>query len=292
MDVLATREVVAALDNAEKHNRKKLVTGIFVFFSLSLFNISYVFAEDDDDSAFMEAELATTYDLSRDEFETRLKPLDFSLMGDSIDIGSGAISFSVTDVSLPGNSGLEVAFRRIARETQASHNPRESGRRAYQPLADWNLDVPSVSTFRFRTGSEPMGELSFAGCFTTDDVYVDESIHMPQHGTYVSELALSGGVNVNLPGGRTEQILMTSLSASGNRWEPVESDQLLGASNQYTTLHCRGTYSEVTTKNGVKYFITKKVLLPATDIESFARSSTFSFQNFNRYKEEIGRAHV
>jgi hypothetical protein len=34
------------------------------------------------------------------------------LFGDSADLDSGALSFSATDVSLPGNSGLPVAFTR------------------------------------------------------------------------------------------------------------------------------------------------------------------------------------
>ncbi|QHJ14007.1 tRNA(Glu)-specific nuclease WapA (plasmid) [Paraglaciecola mesophila] len=273
-------------NNLTKYKLQQFNKIVFaLFFSILSLISSSVVADDEDDSVAMEAEFATTYDLSRDEFDSRLKPLDFNLMGDSIDISSGAISFSITDVSLPGNSELEVAFRRRANEAQVSHNPRESGRRVYQPLADWTLDIPSVSTFRFRSGDEQMGVISDAGCFNTGDILVDESEHIAPHSTYVSQLALSGGVTINLPGGRSEQIVLTSLSASGERWASINDSEFLGASKYYSTLHCRGAYSEVTTKDGIKYFITKKVLLPATDIESYSRSSTFSFQNFNRYKE-------
>lgn len=40
-----------------------------------------------------------------------IAPLDVgSMFGDKVDLYSGALSFSATDVSIPGNSGLPVAI--------------------------------------------------------------------------------------------------------------------------------------------------------------------------------------
>ncbi|MDQ9091815.1 hypothetical protein RC083_09440 [Pseudoalteromonas haloplanktis] len=90
MDISRIRHSIFRSDNYLNEKRVKFRKEISVFISIFFFSTSTVFA-DDGNTNFMEAELATTYDLSRDGFEERLKPLDFSLMGDSIDIGSDAI---------------------------------------------------------------------------------------------------------------------------------------------------------------------------------------------------------
>ena len=276
MDISRTKHSVSRYDIFSKKNNKKLKKSISAFISILFLCTSSVYADDDD--ALIEGNLADTYDLSRDEFDTRLKPLDFNLVGDSHDIASGGISFSVTDVSIPGNSSLEVAFRRRATEAQASHNPRQSDRRAYQPLADWVLDVPTLSTFRYRNGNEQMGVLSNAGCLT--NILEDEAMHTGIGA--ISQLALRGGVTFNSPNSGKEQIVKTSLVNSANRWSPIDNSQFLGASKKYTTLHCRGEYSEITTQDGTVYKATKKVLIPSTSVYSRTYAGEVEF---NRYKE-------
>lgn len=61
------------------------------------------------------------------------------LFGDDVSLSNGALSFSATDVSVPGNSKLAVAFSR-------TYNV--SSRKGYvsdAPLADWDLDLPRLS---------------------------------------------------------------------------------------------------------------------------------------------------
>lgn len=62
------------------------------------------------------------------------------LFGDHVDLQTGTLSFSATDVSIPGNSKLPVAFTRSF---------TVSNRKGYYshdlPLGDWNLDVPRLS---------------------------------------------------------------------------------------------------------------------------------------------------
>ena len=65
-----------------------------------------------------------------------LSPHDFSLMGDSVDPHTGQLTFSQVDVSLPGNSGLEVAIRREMIPSQD-----KSGE-----FANWHLAIPSIQT--------------------------------------------------------------------------------------------------------------------------------------------------
>ena len=50
--------------------------------------------------------------LKRASVEERLQAMGNTLLGDQIDPNTGSFSFAHTDISLPGNSGLEVAIRR------------------------------------------------------------------------------------------------------------------------------------------------------------------------------------
>ena len=65
-------------------------------------------------------------------------------MGDSIDPYTGTLAFNHLDVSITGNSDLEVAIRRIASTAQMT-NMQELF------FGDWILDIPNVSTL---TGSK------------------------------------------------------------------------------------------------------------------------------------------
>lgn len=73
-----------------------------------------------------------------------MKALDENLFGDSINHYTGRTEFAVTDVSLPGNSALPVAF---ARRYQFDRwvAPGENGHRPVWmmgPLSDWDIDLP------------------------------------------------------------------------------------------------------------------------------------------------------
>ncbi len=70
--------------------------------------------------------------------EYRLEVFGPDLMGDGIDPHTGTIQFSQTDVSLPGNFGLEVAIRR----KRSQGNFYTMG--AAEEFGDWQIDVPRM----------------------------------------------------------------------------------------------------------------------------------------------------
>lgn len=65
--------------------------------------------------------------------------LQSDFLGDQVNLANGALSFSATDVSIPGNNALAVGFTR----TYSVQN--QADRVADLMLADWDLDVPSIS---------------------------------------------------------------------------------------------------------------------------------------------------
>ena len=62
-----------------------------------------------------------------------VSPLTDTLFGDNISLFNGTVSFTATDISLPGNNGLAVELRRNL-DTQEF-----AGSKA---LGDWDLDLP------------------------------------------------------------------------------------------------------------------------------------------------------
>ena len=70
-----------------------------------------------------------------------IAPLDVgSMFGDKVDLYSGALSFSATDVSIPGNSGLPVAISR-----KLSVHDRKGYGAGDSAFADWGIDIPNLN---------------------------------------------------------------------------------------------------------------------------------------------------
>ena len=88
-----------------------------------------------------------------DEYDRKIKAAQEiaafgpDLFGDAVNLSNGALSFSVTDVSIPGNSKLPVEFKRTL-----SVGNRKGYRYNDAPLADWDIDIPRISGV-FQTGA-------------------------------------------------------------------------------------------------------------------------------------------
>lgn len=77
--------------------------------------------------------------LSRMKVSEAITPETTDLLGERIDLNSGSVSFKHTDVSIPGNSGLEVAIRRVFKGNR-------SGQVGMADFSDWDLDIPRIHT--------------------------------------------------------------------------------------------------------------------------------------------------
>jgi len=71
--------------------------------------------------------------------QTDLTAADATLFGDSLDMYTGALGFSATDMSIPG-AGLPIAVSR-----SMSIGNRSDYRFDDLPMADWNLELPRLS---------------------------------------------------------------------------------------------------------------------------------------------------
>ena len=84
---------------------------------------------------------------------SKIEALGPSLMGDEISLSNGALSFSVVDVSIPGNNALPVELRRQYSVKDRKDTVNDG------MLADWQIDAPNISgVFApdwVNTGSQP-----------------------------------------------------------------------------------------------------------------------------------------
>lgn len=70
---------------------------------------------------------------------TELSPLDDDMFGERIDPHLGGVSFSVVDVSLPGNFDIPVEIRRTLMQGR-KYRPTETA-----GFGDWELDIPRIT---------------------------------------------------------------------------------------------------------------------------------------------------
>ncbi len=122
------------------------------------------------------------------------------LLGDAIDLNSGAVSFTATDISIPGNFAIDVALRRRHHDVNTTYrNTAEFG--------DWGLDLPSIQTRLVKNleGFWGMGRQCSANTQQEPPVTLFA-------GKVLEPKAYWGGVNLSL--GSSQEKLLTNIDNS------------------------------------------------------------------------------
>lgn len=176
------------------------------------------------DSASQEETIATEY-LERQNVDQRLQTHGIDLMGERVDLNTGAVSFEHTDVSIPGNSSLQVAIRRKRSQgfpfahldsTTVYTGSEQTNRRFTNDFSDWELDVPFVEFVvpqDYNVNSAQGGFCEAASQAYT--VYVFPPA-FPQYGPTHPNLNdavlyepsdVSNGIDMNIPGVGRQKII-------------------------------------------------------------------------------------
>lgn len=117
--------------------------------------------------------------------------------GDRIQVANGALSFVVTDVSLPGSNGLAVEF------TRRYQVKNRKGTLTDEMLADWEVEIPSISgTFAtdwVAGGAVPGNRCSVVGLPPRLPIPADSEGY--QYSDYW------GGLTIRLPDGSSQELL-------------------------------------------------------------------------------------
>ncbi|HUD40521.1 MAG TPA: RHS repeat-associated core domain-containing protein [Dokdonella sp.] len=137
--------------------------------------------------------------------------LGADLFGDQVSLYTGALEFTQTDVSIPGNSALPVAAGRRYRPTQSNEFNRHFG--------DWDLDIPHVhGVFAMETGWQTQsGNNLRCSQFSPPP---ETLMGLPGGGSVpMSPESYWQGSFVYLPGSGDQEILQR---ASGNTQAPTD----------------------------------------------------------------------
>ena len=127
--------------------------------------------------------------------DARLEPLGNDLMGDNVDKSTGSIRFNHTDVSLPGNSNLEVSVRRTRRQDIARTTPHQHA------FGDWTFDLPIFYKKTVISPGYNQTPPTISGGCVTDPGSDDASYHfITGGGADIPGHTVRGGVILDVPG--------------------------------------------------------------------------------------------
>lgn len=140
-----------------------------------------------------------------------IKALGPDLFGEEISTYTGGVSFSQTDLSLPGNDALPVALTRrliVDGNKSPSYNNDENLWRGY-PFGEWDLDLPYLTgTYTETQGWVVNTATPQARCsspttynqFRPSDVLIDGYVNFASYSFW-------NGLQLNIPGGGEDQLL-------------------------------------------------------------------------------------
>ena len=128
-----------------------------------------------------------------------VSPLGPDLFGDQISLSNGGLSFTATDVSIPGNSSLPMALTRRYQVKDWRHRPKAQGM-----LKDWDLDLPNVSaTF----ATEWVGQHFSTGVITSGRCSTPNRPPLPTSYEGLAWEDFWHGVQINIPGVTSGELL-------------------------------------------------------------------------------------
>ena len=139
--------------------------------------------------------------------DERLRAYGEDILGDGIDPHTGALSFQHTDVSLPGNSGLEVALRRTRGQGFNFAVGVDYG------FADWDVETPRIEMNLPDTQYNSIFAWDGERCstpFSTQFPYAVSAKFTSNFDTVSAEFQAkdySSGLQLNVPGQGSQQIL-------------------------------------------------------------------------------------
>lgn len=193
------------------------------------------------------------------------------MFGEQINFQRGGFSLRVTDVNIPGNSALPVAFTRTfvtktaggaMKGTTPQPNLRDGA------LGDWEIDLPYIGgVFPQQTGWVYGNGLSNARCSAGIG---GPDVRIPETGTeysFFSHHEYSQGVRISIPGRASAALLNPAVNTTkpnaGARW----------ITNDFTAINCLSSVQNTagegfiaTTPDGTRYWFNWMAMAGEQDI--------------------------
>ena len=206
--------------------------------------------------------------LTRQGVDERLESHGPNLLGDSVDLNTGALAFKHTDISIPGNSSLPVA---ITRTRQKSFGYYGSGGLSVPTattnpeFGDWKLEVPRISYVvaldvdrSFNVSDHPFNPAG--GCLYDLPLYEVEYTYQVGLQTYngfqrISRHTTTDGISLEIPGAGNKKLV---LPTTASNW-PANTNRV---TKDYFVAKCgsgapNSAHYEVVAPDGTTYILDK-----------------------------------
>lgn len=185
----------------EKKKRKKKVDSESSFGEVAVASFSAQAMSADDTSGNVTTELA----LSRIGVKEDVTAETTELFGEQIDLSSGGISLSNTDLSIPGNFPIDVGVTRVYRGTHYAESQLVQ-------FGDWQLAIPAITTTVIGDGT-PLNNTWTNGKACSGPLNPG-SVNYYDYGYVVAKQYWSGDF-INVPGVGTERLLEPATATTG-----------------------------------------------------------------------------
>lgn len=176
-----------------------------------------------------------------------ISALGNELFGEQVGLAQGDLSFSNTDVSVPGNNALPVAITRTFKLDD------HRGYRNDHPFADWDIDLPSVS------GVYATQWVAGANGSTNRCTATHQSSASPPASALFQPWEFWQGLTLNIPGKGSSELLLANstvpLPATGGPYRWITSDLTIVACLP-TINNSTGEGFIATTPDGTRYWFT------------------------------------
>jgi YD repeat-containing protein len=178
--------------------------------------------------------------------------LDEGSFGENISLFNGQLSFSITDIAIPGNNGLPVTLsrKRTISERYLHQNAKPGGLAGFY---DWDLDLPyleGVFSARGWVVGSDNDPTRYQRCSLQKKPFVGESTPYPED-------MIWNGYNLSLPGEGSEQLLVAAanvpMPADGQSYPWVTVGNARVRCLPQTQNGVPGEAFQVVTPQGVKY---------------------------------------
>ncbi|MGH8107585.1 MAG: hypothetical protein ACREO1_02555 [Arenimonas sp.] len=199
-------------------SKLKILINVIIFMTLGLFATK---------GYPVDSKKYSEENISRINSAKSLLPLEDNLFGDATNGSTGVTAFSVTDIDLPGNNGLEVKVGRVYKPQDDWSKPWR-----YRPdglFSEWDLDIPHLHGVFAKSTGWQAGPNSGVRCNQTNLSLTAP----PAYGVIPSEEYWSGN-HLYLPGKGDTEIL----HASNNPNKPANGYTHLWATKEQWYFSC------------------------------------------------------
>ena len=203
------------------------------------------------------------------EFDKRLKaareigPLGGETFGEEVSLYNGATQFTAVDISIPGNSGLPVVFRRRFQVQDPRNTPKLPG------LVDWEIDVPHIGG----VFSQALGwQVGLPGSRTDQRCSTAQAPSSPSQNIRIDEIW--SGTHLNIPGRGSEEVLKTATPG----FPQITGGNASWITKSLVRFECKTTLANpgsgrsgegfiAITPDGVRYTLDHMIVLNTTSIQ-------------------------